>query len=102
MNVSAGLLCGACSAACSIVPFSTVPWFTLAEELPVQCNSLLNSSMLLYEGGRVWEVMAGNRMLLIPGWGFLVYYSDCRGGLIPTTNCLLFLLKMQAVTTGSD
>lgn len=31
------------------------------------------------------------RMLFIPGQGVLPYYSDCRGGLIPTTNCLFFI-----------
>lgn len=55
---------------------------------PVWSNSLLNSSGLFYEGRRVWEVTVDYRMLFIPGQGFLVYYNDCRGGLLPTTNCL--------------
>lgn len=46
-------------------------------------------------------MMVDHRMLFIPGQGFLVYYNDCRGGLIPITNCLFFL-KMQAVDNDSN
>ena len=53
---------------------------------PVWCNSLLNSSVILWRE----EGLVDYRMLSIPGQGFLVYYNDCRGGLIPITNCLFF------------
>lgn len=57
-------------------------------------RKLLSSSGCFSEGSRVcrwWEAA----QMFLPGRGFQLYYHQCRGGLIPTTNCLFFFFSWR-------